>query len=285
VRRRAATARRRGAGGLEPGARPVAACRIERRGAARSRRQCACHALPGHWLDLGAALLDKDCNLPEVKDRPRPSLPAALRVNVEPAVTTAKGGDWLVLRVHFVNPSEAPVELVIERDQSFGDFFGEGFEIGHGDLSGVGVAHGHLGAAKSKKPAAPAPPRPPERTTPGFAVVDVRDAKGRNTEMPTGAFGMLGLLAARHVDQTRITVEPHAEAIGTVVWAAKGYDPDKNYFPKPKAGKGKSRDSEGRMAPAPEPLGPGDYRFDVELPVVASGDARARLPVKLHVTK
>ncbi len=98
---------------------------------------------------------------------------------------------------------------------------------------------------------------------------------------------MLGLLGAGgpvERSYTVITIAARGRAEARAEWAAKGYDPAKNYMPRT----GKKSPLDGLMFPPPEPLPPGAYDVTIAIPMVRYGVGLWKVPtqiVRVNVTR
>jgi hypothetical protein len=106
-------------------------------------------------------------------------------------------------------------------------------------------------------------------TTPGFDV-SAYDRKGRNVDFPRD-IGLLGMLNPPRTDGAQIELPPKTRAEAHVVWEAVGYDPNKDY--------GQKMSGMGRL-PDPEPLAPGKYRLQIDVPVLGARNASVEISVK-----
>ena len=206
-------------------------------------------------------------------------LPDSVSVRVEPDSARVGSGKYLVLHVVLENGGTTDAEITLER---MPDVLGE-IDWGGPDASSAWGSIGHGPGTGSKKPKgkpAPAPEPPPkEQSTPGFSVDTAYDAKNRSTAFPAKTYGMIGLLgAAPTPEHARVVLPPSTRALATVVWAAKGYDPTKNYVPK-------HRSNEGFIIPPPEPLKPGKYRLEITTPLVRVGGKDVTVSAAVEVTR
>jgi hypothetical protein len=231
-----------------------------------------CRATADKPLDLAAALANEACRVDLGDAGTIAPLPAAVKVRVEPDALSVASGHYLVFHVVLENGGTAGAEVVLEQQR---DWTAEIENADWGSLGHLGHGAGTGRKPSKREPAGPPPPPPPkEKSTPGFTVSDAYDAKNRRTAMPTGSFGMIGLLGSgpRRPEAIHIVLAGSARATATVVWAARGYDPDKNYVPK-------GASTEGFVVPPPAPLAPGKYRLALTVPVPLAADRELTAPV------
>lgn len=88
--------------------------------------------------------------------------------------------------------------------------------------------------------------------------MDAFDLQGNTVDFPPD-IGLLGALGMVPSEAIELELLPGARAEATVIWRARGYDPDKKYAHK----------AHGFELPDPEPLKPGKYRLTIKLPAVA----------------